>query len=291
MFQGTSNTWRHHLSAGWRFLQQHRTSETWTSSEDAWYVTQSFYLLRIESETSLVWQDGVDLLEDQASDSEHALSLERLSHYASFGSTIGASSSILTRLSEINRLSRQLTQTGLSGSIDPSFLQSERMLLLQSSTNWPLLEGHNHTGTDFQSIVNNDQRAQEIHLRAFEVATVIYQHQIFENATPADLAPYVVAVLDYITRFLELCGGNYTLWPVLIAGVEAYDENIMGRFSTLFENANSVGMRNRKKAKQLMEEVWSVRSSIATESGRNPGDVRVNWREVMRSLDIDVLLV
>src|SRR5689334_7112136 len=119
MFRGTSNTWRYHLSAGWKFLQSHCASGTWTSSEDAWYVTQSFYLLRIESETSLVWQDGVDLLEDQLSNSEDAVSLERLSHYTSFGSTIGASSSILTRLSKINRLSRQLTQIGVGDSDEP----------------------------------------------------------------------------------------------------------------------------------------------------------------------------
>lgn len=288
MFRGTSNTWRCHLSAGWKFLQQHCASGTWTSSEDAWYVTQSFYLLRIESETSLVWQDGVDLLEDQTSNSENAVSLERLSHYTSFGSTIGASSSILTRLSEINRLSRRLTQSGLGISPDPSVFDPEMMMIPEQSTNELLLELDSDDSLRAADVV---KKAQQLHLRAFEVATVIYHHQIFETSTPEQLAPYVHAVLYYITRFLEICGGNYTLWPVVIAGVEAYNDHEMKLFSTLFENAQSVGMRNRFKAKQLMEEVWAVRSSIATETGQNPGNVRVNWRQVMRQLDIDVLLV
>ncbi|KAK5045295.1 hypothetical protein LTR84_009401 [Exophiala bonariae] len=291
MFRGTSNTWRYHLSAGWKYLQHHCASGTWTSSEDAWYVTQSFYLLRIESETSLEWQDGVDLLEDQISSSEDAVSLERLSRYTSFGSTIGASGSILTRLSEINRLSRQLTQTGFGDGADPSFLDLEEVPIPGRNMNVLMLELGSVTSDDDQECISVEKEAQQLHLRAFEVATVIYHHQIFGTSTPEQLAPYVHAVLYYITRFLEICGGNYTLWPVVIAGVEAYTDDEMILFSTLFENAKSVGMRNRVKAKQLMEGVWAIRSSIATETGQTPGNIRVNWRQVMRQLDIDVLLV
>jgi hypothetical protein len=238
-----------------------------------------------------MWQDGVDLLEDQVSGSDDALSLERLSHYPFFGRTIGASSSILSCLSEINHLSRELTQTGFDGRADSPLLNFKQMLVFEPSCNLLEAGGDNYVDDACVDLLDIEQKAQEMHLRAFEAATVIYYHQVSENATPEYLAPYVQAVLQYVSTFLRLCGGNYTLWPAFIAGVEAYSDSDMNKFSVLFENATSIGMRNRRKAREVMEQVWLIRSSIAAQTGQNPGEVRVNWRHIMRGLDIDVLLV
>lgn len=238
-----------------------------------------------------MWQDGLDLLEDQVSGSDDALSLERLSHYPFFGRTIGASSSILSCLSEINHLSRELTQTGLDGRTDSTLLNFKRMLVFEPSCDLLGPEGDNYLDNTHVNLLDSEQKAQEMHLKAFEAATIIYYYQVSENATPKYLAPYVQAVLHYVSSFLRLCGGNYTLWPAFIAGVEAYSDSDMNQFSALFENATSMGMRNRRKARQVMEQVWMIRSSIAAQTGQNPGEVRVNWRHIMRGLDIDVLLV
>ncbi|KEF62692.1 uncharacterized protein A1O9_00665 [Exophiala aquamarina CBS 119918] len=291
LVQGTSKTWRYHLSAGWDFVQQHRASCKWAGSDDAWYVTQSFYLLRIESETSLMWHDGADLLEERVSPSEDAVSLEKLSNYPLFGRTIGASSSILSYLSEINHLSRHMMKSNFEDYDDSTLLNFERMFIFESNAEFLDPEGQESLEDHSQRPSYNEQKAQEMHLRAFEAAAVIYYHQVAEDATPKYLAPYVHAVLHYVFIFLKHCGGNYTLWPVFIAGVEAYEDCDMEKFSDLFENATSMGMRNRKKARQVMEAVWSTRSSITAQTGQNPGEVRVNWTQVMRGLDIDILLV
>lgn len=238
-----------------------------------------------------MWHEGVDLLEEQPSPSEDAVSLQRLSSYPLFGRTIGASSSILSYLSEINHFSRHTTKRSFDNDDDSTLFDFERMLILEPSVEFLGRVDHNFPDDDSQDSLSNEQQAQEMHLRAFEAATVIYHHQVSENGTPEYLAPYVHSVLHYISIFLKYCGGNYTLWPVFIAGVEAYEDSDMKKFSELFENATSVGMKNRKKARQIMEAVWSLRSSITAQTGKNRGEVRVNWRKVMRGLDIDVLLV
>jgi len=210
-----------------------------------------------------MWHEDMSLLEEQVSPSKDAVSLERLSSYPLFGRTIGASSSILSYLSGINHLSRHMTRQTFDNHDDSTLLNFERSLVLERNANFPEPEGHDSGEIYPQDSSYNEQTAQEMHLRAFEAATVIYHYQVSENTTPEYLAPYVHAVLHHISIFLEYCGGNYTLWPVFIAGVEAYQDSDKKEFSELFENATSVGMKNRKKARQVMEAVWSLRSSLA----------------------------
>ena len=73
-----------------------------------------------------------------------------------------------------------------------------------------------------------------------------------------------------LLKNLEIVGGNYTLWPVFIAGVEVYTEQDKSTIIGLLESASNVGMRNRIKVKAIVERVWDIRATTAIATGRQP---------------------
>lgn len=278
--------------AAWNFLQQHRASKSWIDSEDAWYVTQSFYLLRIESDTSATARgDEVDPLEDDAAVSEYGVSLQKLSSNPVFGRTIGASSSVLASLAEINRLSLRQRNSQPTSRHGHSSSSLTKLLLEYGEIDPGQVDSKIAMDLEHLDVSAREQRAQEFHVRAFKVATVIYYHQKLDNGTPEQQAPYVSEVLRSLFTFVELCGGIYTLWPAFIAGVELYKETDQEAFLPLFDNVASIGMHNRSKAKEVITKVWHIRSSTARDTGQSQGTIWVDWRQVMRDLEIDVLLV
>ena len=279
------------MTAAWRFLQQHRGSKSWISSEDAWYVTQSFYLLKIESETAASFRGGVDLAEDEFNTTDQGVSLERLSTNPVFGRTIGASSSVLACLSEINQLASRRQKSNVLGEHEEASANLGRMLRGNYDFDHTTTDSLNCIGFDYLEGSDHERRAQELHVQAFKVATVIHYRHTLDHATPESMKHYVSDVLRCLHEFVDICGGNYTFWPAFIAGVELYEETDKDEFLLLLENAASIGMNNRFKARQLIQQVWQVRSSTATETELSPGKIWVDWRQVMCDLEIDILLV
>lgn len=143
-------------------------------------------------------------------------------------------------------------------------------------------------------VVGPDQQGRDthfLHLQAFQAATLIYYYQTCDQLSPRQLSPLVSAVLGFLSAFFEICGGSFTLWPVFVAAAEAYEEADQLKFITLLERVGTVGMRNMSNYKTLLEQIWKGRGLRAAIGGRETADVRVDWREVMRELEIDALIV
>lgn len=129
------------------------------------------------------------------------------------------------------------------------------------------------------------------HLIAFICATYIYLHRTIFNVTPEEVRETVAEVFHYVQAFFALGDGNFTLWPVFIAFVEAYQEDHLAAAMSWLENSSKVGMGNRVKVKAVIDEVWRTRQSTAITTGQDPGSVIVDWRDVMTELNVDIVLV
>ena len=291
LFQGHSKNWKFHLLAAWKYLQQHRHTRSWRSSSDAWYVTQSFCLLRIEYETSAA--QVIDDPEFQASinlgpDREDLYGM--LSSNPLFGSTLGASSSIMACISEINHLSKTNPPQEPYLSTRPVPLCLIRMLSVSDEP------GLHVSSDDCNKNVATSKhealkKAQDAHLRAFKTATLIYYYQTCDNVLPRDMTPYVSEVLQCLSTFLACHPGNPTLWPAFIAGVEVCTARDKETVIGLFKITSRMGIMNRVKMLMLLESVWQIRAATAVLTGQAPDIIRVDWREVMRDMDIDILLI
>lgn len=116
-------------------------------------------------------------------------------------------------------------------------------------------------------------------------------HQVLFHATPRQMKVYVREVFENVHKYFEMKGGNITVWPVFLAAVEACDDQDVTAAQHWLLEATQVGMGNRKQAEIVIKEVWRRRQAIACETGIALADIRVDWREAMRDLDIDILLV
>ncbi len=312
VFEGNTRNWKYHLSAAWKFLQHHRHTKSWDNSEDAWYVTQSFCLLRIEYETTTSaappssqddddghpeFPEPICLLggDGGTTTTEEASSYGILSSNPRFGTTLGASGSIMECMSEINRLStmtdrarfQQPVQTHATAQAMPPCL-----LHMLSATDEPAAPDYRPAHNNMTGTVVLE-RAREAHLRAFKLATLIYYYQTCEQQlSPRDLAPFVSEVLRCLSTFLACNGGgNPTLWPAFIAGVDACTARDRETVMRVFEHTSRVGMMNRVKMQTLLEQIWQIRASNALTTGQPPDTIRIDWRRVMKDMGIDILLV
>jgi hypothetical protein len=254
-------------------------------------VTQSFYLLRIKCETFLSSGDELSIIDEMVFDSEDDISLDSLTCNPIFGWTMGTSSSVMECISEINRLCRMQFLNAVPVSTASVSLKLSRMVFEDANETELKSDADSCPHQDALPTDNNEGRAMRLHLRAFKAATIIYYHSTFHDTSPQELAPYVSEVFVSLSAFVKTCGGNYTLWPVFIAGVEVYTEKDKDRFMELFDNASRVGMRNRVQVKAIIERVWDIRATKAAETGQKVEEIKVDWKKVKRELGIDVLIL
>ena len=252
---------------------------------------QSFHLLRVKYETSLSSTHENPFLDDATYDLEDTTSLELLLDTPLFGWTLGASPSVIECISEINKQCRFSSQMESFTHAASTSLKLSRMLIEDDNVQqWSMDTEVLHEGRTLSSLCN-DAESWRLHLRAFKAAVIIYYHQTFYEAVPGKLAIYASQVFDCMEGFIDISGGNYTLWPLFIAGVEAYMDVHKSKFMTLFESASKVGMGNRVKVKALIERIWEIRACTAIETGCKEEEIHVNWKRVKQDMGIDVLLV
>lgn len=252
---------------------------------------QSFHLLRVKYETSLSSTHDNPFLDDATYNLDDAKSLELLLDTPLFGWTLGASPSVIECISEINKHCQFSSQMESLTHAASTSLKLSCMLMEDDNVQQWSTDTEMHQEGRTLSSLSNDAESRRLHLRAFKAAVIIYYHQTFYEAVPGKLAIYASQVFDCIEAFVDSSGGNYTLWPLFIAGVEAYMDVHKYKFIKLFESASKVGMGNRVKVKALIERIWEIRACTAIETGRKEEEIHVDWKRVKHDMGIDVLLV
>jgi hypothetical protein len=82
-----------------------------------------------------------------------------------------------------------------------------------------------------------------------------------------------------------------SVWPVFIAAAEAYTPQSQALVERFFTFSDKLGAQNRTDIQRVIRQVWKDRQDLAALHDRDPGDISIDWRDVMARLDLDVLLL
>lgn len=275
----------------------------WLPSVEVWYATQSFYLLKTGVECSdlsggsrrplmeEVNRDTTSNISSPSDDDESAVQdnnkqqhkvMNDLMCNPEYGRTAGASSSVLRTIADVSALAAKLETTYDSG--DTNAVE------VPLHVTRALLE-YQHKSLEAFIDECPQSRAQDLHLRAFHAGTVIYYYQACDRVSPRSLSSYVTVVLDSLRGFYETTGGAcFTLWPLIIAAMEAVDNQQQAKVMELLECAATTGMRNLVNHRWFIRRVWQTREQKRTAEGVSLDETRVDWRKIMKDSGLDLLV-
>lgn len=215
-----------------------------------------------------------------------------------FGFTIGAQRSLLECISAITTVSQQLranppTKTPLDADRTVSQVLACLETLRTHENDDSRLESHDESppAADIDQPAPRFSTLARYQLNAFIYATYIYLYRTLTDAPPQRVAPYVSLAFQNISAFCAESSGNFSLWPAFIAAVEAYTPEDMQSARQWLEQSINFGLGNRLPVKRIIEEVWRRRDDAHFERAMDKGLVAVDWRDVVRDLGIDILLV
>ncbi|KAJ5374855.1 fungal-specific transcription factor domain-containing protein [Penicillium concentricum] len=320
VYSGQSRKWKHHLQGAWAFLLNSNSNEIWNQSRFACFSIQSLLIVGIISSTtstdntysplaltlglphvtdriSPANSTSVDALPPSPISAELAFGAS-ISSTPQFGFTIGAQKSLLECISAITTVSQKMrSDPPASTQFDADRAVSHVLAclgLLQAQAN----DGPPfHPDIDLALSTEPDQPAPHVQnlaryqLNAFIYATYIYLYRSLMDVPPKRVATYVSLTFQNISAFCAQSSGNFSLWPAFIAAVEAYTEEDMASAREWLQGSIHFGLGNRLPVKRIIEEVWQRRENAHFESTIDKGLITVDWRDVVRDLRVDILLV
>lgn len=215
-----------------------------------------------------------------------------------FGFTIGTQRSLLECISSITSISQQMRATPPTKTYSDADRTVSQVLAcldhLQTQANedpHPQHETDSAPASDLDRPSPQVQNPASYQLNAFIYATYIYLYRALMDAPPKRVEPYVSLAFQNISAFCEQSSGNFSLWPAFIAAVETYREDDMKSAQKWLEQCTQFGLGNRVPAKRIIEEVWRRREDAHFERAMDKGLIAVDWRDVVKDLGIDILLV
>ena len=197
---------------------------------------------------------------------------------------MGTSGSVMESIAQIRSTALQLKRKDAVDATVVAPLHLTRALLEYQRNCQDLFD----IGT--AQVAFHGEQPHDLHLRAFQAATVIYYYQTCDEATPRSLWRYVSVVLPSLSAFFESCGGCFTLWPLIIAATEAYEVKQQSQVLALLGCVAKAGMRNLANHSWFLQRVWDTREMKSFEEGTEVADTRVDWRDVMHEAAIDLLV-
>jgi hypothetical protein len=206
-----------------------------------------------------------------------------------FGFTIGAPKVILECISCINDMNRDKDWTE-SKDHDCQHLLDRLDACRSRLTNKTPQTMDSSEGSSLSRAVVLSGAAYYQH-RAFVSAAYIYFYRTIFDLPPRKLEHFVMETFESVNLFISQDCGNLSLWPAFIAAVEAYTEEAMSLARAWLDKATTFGLGSRFLVKTVVEEVWDRRKQAAQELGVGPGLTSVDWRQVMKDLGVDVLLI
>lgn len=265
VYSGSSSKWRQHLQGASKLL---RAAEG--EVQDLYHMqtsVQSMYIMHIVSQTSNQSRVGF----------HEALRQSNLTaDTPAFGFTIGASEEVLNCILRITEFSHAIAE-------GESISKMMRCLATISE-----LLDHQHVDCRNTDGVNVDT----LQRFAFVLATKIYLQRAIFNAPPKSVQPLVSTTLQSVIKFCEKDSrNNFSIWPAFIAAVEAYTEQDLKEAEMWLCWSTTFGMGNRILIADVVREVWRRREKESQRTQNDKGLICVDWREVMRDLGHDVLLI
>ncbi|KAF8867366.1 hypothetical protein BDZ45DRAFT_795082 [Acephala macrosclerotiorum] len=271
IYAGISNAWRMHLDGAWNFLITHKHAKPWEASEEAWTIAQSLIIVKIRVDTM-----RTPGLENNQQNEAISPFISAVMCRHDFGFTAGADGILMNHLHDINALESRLRHR--DGGVQQ--YQEEIADLYQRIQNYKLEA----------SLPNQLVRLQ---YEIFRTGVLIHFHRRILSLKPYTLVPVLNDLLNSVEEYQRLKGGFVTLWPVFIGAAEVFEEDQKRRVRLWLDNADLMGAANRRDIRMIIETVWQERSRQRDfiGEGADEGEVMVDWREIMRNMGVEILLI
>lgn len=212
-----------------------------------------------------------------------------ISSTPSYGFTLGASGTILDCISKITRLQHVMAnqRNDMSRQVDETleYILSQLNCCRNQALGDMIEDEYANQEPSLQTLLERSQN------KAFIYATYIYLYRTLFDVPPRSVRGYVAETLRHVDDFFSLSEGNFSIWPAFIAAVEAYTIDDMAAARRWLKRSTSFGMGNRESVQKVVQEVWRMREDRCEALDIDRGIIAVDWREVMREMDCDVLLV
>ncbi|KAM0482016.1 hypothetical protein ACHAPX_003350 [Trichoderma viride] len=291
VFRSSSQGWRGHFRAATRFVIRHLARRPWKLTHEAWAVTQSFVLSHVIAHTAhKPYTLAISQSHDEDDNSEDVYDvLCDIAANSSFGYTIGSTERLIKALYHVRKLEAQMaaeagTTTSFTDTNATNLSQvEEAMTILNDLQNPPDdgLDAYLDSAGPVRMPLNRARTLASLHINLFRNAVGIYLLSAVLRFPPSTVAGYVMDVLS-----------DAWLFPLFVAAVDAYSPKAQDIAERILElAANTSGVKNRYDVKHLVHKVWAMRIDLARESNCGPGDVWIDWRDVMTQMDMDILFL
>jgi Fungal specific transcription factor domain len=300
VFRGNNHGWRSHLEAGMRLVVQNLAQRPWLFSQEAWVITQNFSLMYVIAHTvkplpatprtsNENFEDVFDVLCDVMA-------------RPSFGYTMGTTARHIKAIYHAQLIEAQTKEEEFASGGTCS--TTER---LREKVGWIVKYLHTPESNGFATYLDNVgtplmsvSRAKvliDLHLHLFNAGVTVYVLSTILLHPPAVVAAHVWSVLSDAWAFVGISPNSekccsLTIWPVFVASADAYTPEAQAVATQIWELlSQTYGVGNRRNLKRLLYQIWAERERLAEERHCELGSVRVDWREVMREMGIEILLL
>lgn len=277
MINGHSSSWRVHLRGARDWLQS-LDGTTWHSSESASTLYQLFLCIEVLGPSN----GGMATM-------SHSLEASR-------SPKLLAPNYTLDSIFGITTTNRSYCLDKLYGVTRPIFEVIVHInLLLKSGTQPPQSELDE---IEFKIILNNPTslhlpfpsfKSEELtkhHASSFYYACYIYFKHTLRRDRTNMMQGLVRKSLEHLEAIegLEMNVSGYGLmWPIFITACEARDQDLRDRVIQYLHQGTKLGMETFTSAAKVVQEVWR---RLETEVYNH-----LDWREVMKDLGIDLILI
>ncbi|EPE25363.1 Zn2/Cys6 DNA-binding protein [Glarea lozoyensis ATCC 20868] len=286
VFNHNSHGWRRHIRGAVGFVSQYVTQKPWMLSHDAWIITQNFVLAIVLSQTVCSGTiNSPDYIKDIDGMVDDVIS------QPSFGYTMGGNTRLLGMIYQARQIDVQLAnmgyKPGIQGMKEDILVQVEEMF---SQLEKPL---DDDVELYMEQQASNSARTRqlvEVHLNLFHGGVMIYFLCTVLQNPPSTVARQVSEVLNNTMTFVDTHSKYVSVWPVFMAMVEAYTLESLELANRYLASSNEVS-GNRKDIDRVVRQVWADREELASARQCNLGEIFVDWRDVMKKLNLDILLL
>lgn len=292
VYQGTSSGWQSHIRGAKGFVSQYLSQQPWKKSREAYIITQNFGLAMIISKTT-----DIKFLLTPTDDEVGELDglLDDLMTTPIFGYTLGGTPHMLKAIYQTRLLEAQINARdaeGLPELDDDMYSRVGQILQLLYVPLHDKLETYvSHRELNGITVLPRLRTLARIHLGLFNNAVMIYLFCLVLRCPPSTMAEEVHQVLADAASFIDLHDGTVSIWPVFVAAAEAYTPDSQALANRCLGVFKDGGAGNRRDVQRVVHQVWSDRERIALERQCDPGEVSLDWREVMKMLNADILLL
>lgn len=130
-----------------------------------------------------------------------------------------------------------------------------------------------------------------MHFDLFAVSVLMYYQGNLLHAHPSAVVGYVYQVLSYARRLMEADCGAVFIWSVFIAAVEVYLRPRLWRHASSTVQKSAADRIARPCTESFVCQVWADRERLASAWCCDPGEVSVDWRWLVESLGVEILLL